>query len=214
MEDTIVCKGLYAYQFRVDISGTKQSAAEIMKFIEMYNFKKYLGQFEVSENNKPHYQMCLWREKPFDTKEMTKARNWWRGKTSKTKQPVSLTSAKKIRSLASYCQKGEKKGKIAFFFQHLDNLSKEEKSEIPKWQTKNALKQNKRQIYKSTLYSMYKHSQYPPEKGEFLKLVNQAYYKAYGQVCARKQTYITALYEYEFITDEDIVNYLFNFGFP
>lgn len=214
MEDTVVCKGLFAYQFRVDISGTKQSTAEIMKFVETYQFKKYLGQFEISDNNKPHYQMCLWREKPFEAKEMTKARNWWRGKTSKTKQPVSLTNAKKIQSLASYCQKGEKKAENAFFFQQLDNLSKEEKMAIPKWKTKNALKQNKRQIYKSTLKSMIQHSQNYPEKDEFLKLVNQAYYKAYGSVCARKQTYITALYEYDYITDEDIVAHIFSFGFP
>ncbi len=205
---------MYAYQFRVDISGNSQSTAEMKKFLEIYQFEKYIGQFEISDNNKPHYQMCLWRKAIFTSHEQTKARNWWRGKTLKTKQPVSLTSAKKIRSLASYCQKVSKTLKKEHFFQHFNNLSKEEKDEIPKWQTKNALKQNKRQIYKSTLYSMYKHSQYPPEKAVFLKLVNQAYYKAYGQICARKQTYITALYEYEFITDEDIVNHIFSFGIP
>lgn len=213
MEDTTVCKGMYAYQFRVDISGNSQSTAEMKKFLETYQFEKYIGQFEISDNNKPHYQMCLWRKAIFTSHEQTKARNWWRGKTLKTKQPVSLTSAKKIKSLASYCQKGSKMTKKEHFFQHFNNLSKEENKLIPKWESKLALKKNKREIYKSTLKSMCNTLQ-KPEKYEFLKLVNKAYYSAYKQICLRKQVYITALYEYNYIEDGDIISHVFTFGIP
>ncbi len=215
MEDTVVCKGLFAYQFRVDISGSPQSTAEIRTFLKLYNFEKYIGQYELGgKTKKPHYQMCIWRATPFaSSSEQTKARNWWRGKTSTTKQPVSLTSGKKIQNLASYCQKGEKSVKITDFFQQLDNLSKEEKDRIPKWQTKLALKQNKRDIYKSTLKNVI-HTQGKIEKLEFLKEVNKAYYYAYGRPCLHKGTYCNALYEYNYIDDKDVIAYVFPFALP
>lgn len=167
MEDTVVCKGLYAYQFRVDLSGSPQSTAEIRTFLDKFDFVKYLGEFEIGDKTKkPHYQMCIWRKTEFTSSEQTKARNYWRGKTCKTKQPVSLTSAKKIANLCAYCQKDntyfdthpegwtikmENQPKMTDYFQHLNNLSKEERMAIPQWQTKNALKLNKREIFNSTV---------------------------------------------------------------
>ncbi|AXQ65949.1 MAG: replication protein [Circoviridae sp.] len=213
MEDTIVCKGLYAYQFRVDISGNPQSTAEIRKFLEIYKFKKYVGQYEISGKNKPHYQMCLWRETPFTPSEQTKARNYWRGKTSKTKQPVSLTNAKKIKSLAAYCQKVEKQLKMTDFFQHFNNLSKEEKMQIPKWESKTAVKQNKRDIYKSTLKNVVD-TKGNMDKMDFLQEINKAYYYAYGRPCLHKSVYCTALYEYNYIDDMGIVSFVFPFSLP
>ncbi len=216
MEDITVCKGLYAYQFRVDISGNSQSTAEIKEFLDKYLFVKYVGQFELSDKHKPHFQMCLWRETPLEPKECTKARNWWRGKTLKTKQPVSLTSAKKIKSLVSYCQKGEKQPKIGEYFQHFNNLSKEEQELIPKWETKTRHKLNKRELFKSTLKSMSDTSQIcgKLDKFDFCKIVNQVYYKVYGSICFRKQVYVTALYEHNYIEDHDIINDIFKFGLP
>lgn len=213
MEDTIVCKGLYAYQFRVDISGNPQSTAEIRKFFEIYQFTKYVGQYEISGKNKPHYQMCLWRETPFTPSEQTKARNYWRGKTLKTKQPVSLTNAKKIKSLAAYCQKVEKQLKMTDFFQHFNNLSKEEKMQIPKWESKTAVKQNKRDIYKSTLKNVVD-TKGNMDKMDFLQEINKAYYYAYGRPCLHKSVYCTALYEYNYIDDMGIVSFVFPFALP
>ncbi len=214
MEDTIVCKGLYAYQFRVDISGNPTSTAEIRKFLELYNFVKYTGMFELSDKKKPHYQMCIWRETPFDTpQQQTKARNYWRGKTLKTKQPVSLTSAKKIKSLCSYVKKTENQPKMDDYFQQICNLSKEEKETVPLWETKLGHKGNKREKYKSTLKTVMHHSQ-EMDKMSFLKIVSNCYFQAYMRSCLHKSVYVSALYEYNYIEDSDIINHVFPFGLP
>jgi len=54
-------------------------------------------------------------------------RNRWNGKTSKTDQPVSLTSAKKIKSLAKYTTKDG---------QFTTNLTNDEMKLIGKWSPK------------------------------------------------------------------------------
>ncbi len=222
MEDKVVCKGLFAYQFRVDLSGCPQSTAEIMTFLNKFEFVKYLGEFEFGEETKkPHYQMCIWRETPFATSsEQTKARNYWRGKTCKTKQPVSLTSAKKIANLCAYCQKDEKEvlkvekqPKMTNYFQHLCNLSKEERKAIPQWQSKNALKLNKREIFNSTLKSVI-HTSQNLDKFGFLCAINNVYFQVYERPCLHKGTYVKLLYQYGYVDDQSIVSFVFPFNLP
>ncbi len=58
---------------------------------------------------------------------MPKLRNWWKGKTSDTKQPVSFTSAKKITSLSKYVKKDNN---------FVTNLHLEEIKKIGLWETK------------------------------------------------------------------------------
>lgn len=222
MEDQVVCKGLFAYQFRVDLSGCPQSTAEIMTFLHKFEFVKYLGEFEFGEETKkPHYQMCIWRETPFATSsEQTKARNYWRGKTCKTKQPVSLTSAKKIANLCAYCQKDEKEvlkvekqPKMTNYFQHLCNLSKEERKAIPQWQSKNALKLNKREIFNSTVKSVI-HTSQNLDKFGFLCAINNVYFQVYDRPCLHKGTYIKLLYQYGYVDDQSVVSFVFPFNLP
>ncbi len=222
MEDTVVCKGLFAYQFRVDLSGCPQSTAEIRKFLDKFGFVKYLGEFEFGDKTKkPHYQMCIWRESPFATSsEQTKARNYWRGKTCKTKQPVSLTSAKKIKNLCAYCQKDEfevikveKQPKMTDYFQHLNNLSKEERMAIPKWQSVKGLKLKKREIFNSTVKSVI-HTSQNLDKFGFLCAINNVYFQVYERPCLHKGTYIKLLYQYGYVDDKDIVSHVFPFALP
>jgi len=123
MEDKYVKPGLYAYQFRVDVDDITEYTT-IFEFIKKYDCKNYIIGAEVSELGKAHFQCILW----FSTEiNATKLRNWWKGRTSATAQPVSLTSAKKIKSLGKYCSKDSN---------FITNLTKEEMKLIGKWDVK------------------------------------------------------------------------------
>lgn len=123
MEDKYVKPGLYAYQFRVDVDDITEYTT-IFEFIKKYDCKNYIIGAEVSKLGKSHFQCILW----FSTEiNATKLRNWWKGRTSATAQPVSLTSAKKIKSLGKYCSKDSN---------FITNLTKEEMKLIGKWDVK------------------------------------------------------------------------------
>lgn len=123
MEDSIVKPNHYAYSFRVDIS-IADGLTKVMEFMKHYEVKYYIVGAEVSKEGKEHFQCILWFAERINA---TKLRNWWKGKTSDTKQPVSLTSAKKIKSLGKYTMKEG---------QFTTNLTPEEVKSIGKWSQK------------------------------------------------------------------------------
>ncbi len=123
MEDTVVKPGLYAYQFRVDIS-IATGLTKVMEFMSKYSVEYYIVGAEKSDLGKEHFQCVLWFK---EKQNATKLRNWWKGKTSKTDQPVSFTSAKKVKNLAKYTTKDG---------QFTTNLTKDEMKLIGKWSPK------------------------------------------------------------------------------
>ncbi len=123
MEDTIIKPGTYAYQFRVDVDNNSDMS-QMMAFLKKYDVKHYIIGAETSTLGKQHFQCILWFADKINT---TKLRNWWKGKTSSTNQPVSLTSAKKIKSLAKYASKEKN---------FITNLTTEEMSKIGQWSPK------------------------------------------------------------------------------
>mgnify|MGYP000414096673 CR=1 FL=1 len=123
MEDRIIKPGLYAYQFRVDLE-LDDGLTRIMEFIKKYDVKHYIVGAETSDLGKQHFQCILWFAEKINT---TKLRNWWKGKTLATKQPVSLTSAKKIKNLGKYTMKNNN---------FITNLTEEEIKLIGKWDPK------------------------------------------------------------------------------
>ncbi len=123
MEDTIIKINHYAYSFRVD-TPLDNGLTRIMEFLKKYDVKHYICGAETSTSGKQHFQCILWFDKKINT---TKLRNWWKGKTLDTKQPVSLTSAKKIKNLGKYTMKDKN---------FITNLSKEEIESIGKWSPK------------------------------------------------------------------------------
>ncbi len=123
MEDNIVKPGLIAYQFRVDL-GIADGLTKVMSFLKKYNVEYYIVGAEVSDLGKQHFQSILWFKEKQNT---TKLRNWWKGKTSNTNQPVSMTSARKIQNLAKYTMKENN---------FITNLSPEEVKSIGKWDKK------------------------------------------------------------------------------
>lgn len=123
MEDTIVKPGLIAYQFRVDLS-IADGLTKVMTFLKKYNVEYYIVGAEVSDLGKQHFQSILWFKEKQNT---TKLRNWWKGKSSNTHQPVSMTSARKITNLAKYTMKENN---------FITNLSPEEVKSIGRWDKK------------------------------------------------------------------------------
>ncbi len=101
MEDKIVKPGYIAYQFRVDLD-INIGLTKVMEFLKKYEVSYYIVGAEVSDLGKQHFQSILWFKEKQNT---TKLRNWWKGKADETNQPVSMTSAKKIKNLAKYTMK-------------------------------------------------------------------------------------------------------------
>lgn len=129
MEDKFVKKGYFAYQFRVDLRHTDRDY--VSKFRKLYAVKYYIIGEETSPLGKEHFQCILWFETKIST---TKLRNWWKGKTLETKQPVSLVSAKKIKNLAKYTMKDSN---------YITNLSIEDIEKIGKWKINDKVNWNK-----------------------------------------------------------------------
>ncbi len=123
MEDKEVKPGHIAYQFRVDIDITN-GLTRVMEFLQKYNVSYYIVGAEVSDLGKQHFQSILWFKEKQNT---TKLRNWWKGKADETNQPVSMTSAKKIKNLAKYTMKEHN---------FITNLTPEEVKLIGKWDKK------------------------------------------------------------------------------
>ncbi len=123
MEDKIVKPGYIAYQFRVDLD-INIGLTKVMEFLKKYDVSYYIVGAEVSDLGKQHFQSILWFKEKQNT---TKLRNWWKGKADETNQPVSMTSAKKIKNLAKYTMKENN---------FITNLTPEEVKDIGKWNKK------------------------------------------------------------------------------
>lgn len=131
MEDKTVINGHFAYQLRVDIK-LDEAIKRFMEWKEKYNVTHYVVGLETAESGKEHIQALVWFENKLEN--VTKVRNWWQGKCSKTRQPISCTSAKKVQNLASYCMKGKN---------YVTNLEKEQIDQLPTWVDRKEFKKNK-----------------------------------------------------------------------
>jgi len=208
MEDTIVCKGHYAYMFRVDLSCNQESKLQIENWLEINNFSNWHGCHEIgTETGKHHYQMCVWREHKYKSSEQTKARNWWRGKTNSKTHGAALSSARKILSLVSYsCKDKLADEHFEQFLATISNLSKDQLGRIPKWESKTAAKiQNLEKFEKELEIVMHP----PQEKEDFVQSINKIYYKIYNRPCLHRNTYIKYLYKYGYVNDYQIVQFVF-----
>jgi len=137
MEDTHVCPKLFCYSFRID-----KDKAPLFQEIDWLTAQttKYLFRREYgSETNKEHLQGIIWFSKKLLTKDIIKLRNHFR----REKGQISFISAKKTKSLASYCNKSQ--GDL------LSNLTDEEFSRIPEWQNVKDDWKNKLHIFLTKL---------------------------------------------------------------
>jgi len=204
MEDTSVVKGHYAYMFRVDLSCNQNSKLQIEEWLDKFTFSHWLGCHEIGdETGKHHYQMVIWREHKFLQKEQVKCRNWWRGKTNSKTHGAALTSARKVRSLVAYSTKNLENSQL---FSTLTNLSSDQKNRIPKWESKNAVKQKNIEKLESTLKTV----SVTLTKYEFCEKFNEIYFSIYLRPCMHRNTYLKYLYRAGYVSNKQMVSYVFN----
>jgi len=212
MEDTKIIKQHYAYMFRVDLSNNQNSKLQIEEWLDKFNFTHWHGCHEIgTETKKHHFQMVVWREHKYQQNQITQARNWWRNKTNSKTHGVALTSARKVSSLVSYSAKeieeNEKKGEINKI---ISNLSKEQLINIPKWESKTAVKLKNLEKMEKMIKKLGVHL----GKNEFCKELNKIYFQIYGKPLMHRNTYIKYLYRYKYMDDAQILNLIFPFGIP
>ncbi len=130
----------YCYSFRVDLSGqyhydpkypmpivdAVNYPLQMKKFLSTRNVKYYVGKIEVSEQGKPHYQMCLmFDDEPNRQSFMNVKKKKW---VAKTHQPVSFTIARSSEKLMSYVTKEEG--------YEITNLNEDQLASIKPWEKK------------------------------------------------------------------------------
>jgi len=135
MEDLHTIKTHYAYQIRLDLSHNSLSESLIDSWVANFRVSHYLFGREYKDNQIPHYQGIVWFEQKLSQKQMCTARNWFRGKTLKSRgNGHSFTTARKITSLAKYCKKDGN---------YYTSLSSQQVESIGNWDSKSALKLQK-----------------------------------------------------------------------
>lgn len=201
MEDTIIIKQHYIYMFRVDLSRNEISKLQIEDFLDKYDFSHYHGAHEIGElTQKPHYQMAIWREHKALSGELSKMRNWWRGKTNSKTHGVALTSGRKIASLVSYSSKEITDNNI------ISNLNNNQLQKIPLWKNKSLQKIENLERLEKALESFDKDL----PNWEFLSKLNTTYIEIYGRPCMHRNTYIKYLFKYQYLSHCQLIDYVFN----
>jgi len=109
MEDTHVFEDHFVYSFRVDYKTanlelmTSEQMKEAMEtFVSKYDIPHYVCFEETADiTQKTHYQGAIWLSHKATAKKLTAMRNWW----GRQKGGISLTKAKKLKSLLAYVKK-------------------------------------------------------------------------------------------------------------
>lgn len=118
MQDTTIYKGEMVYQFRLDVDYTDTEKTNLVEGqLQEWFSRYYLAKENKKSNNVMHLQGILWRSQPLSDNDKKSIRTWFiQNKVLNVPKTggISLTSARKIESLAKYCNDKEKKGTISF----------------------------------------------------------------------------------------------------
>lgn len=147
MEDNNLFKGEYVYSVRVDVVDFKKSTEQMV----LSKFKEYFTRACVARENKkdgtPHYQCCMWRNTKLPQKESSTIRTYFKQKFNYDySNAVSIVSARKVESLAKYCNNKEKKGVISWGISDLSILGQ--------WENKQANQEKLKDLLIEKLSSM------------------------------------------------------------
>jgi len=224
MEDTVIIKTQYAYMLRADLPPVKSNTNVVIKdnlsaWIESSGCSFYLGCKEKGkETGKLHYQMIVWFEHKLSGKEMTKNRNWWRGKCGTHKNNHAFTSARKVATLASYSIKED--GEI------ITNLSKNQLKLVPLWKNKKALKECNKDKYNRLLAEkveayikspcnvqdihqvkcnspFHPFTKGVPDYPKFCDILDEAYFEVYEDYCCYRNEYFKKARKYGVISVQE-----------
>lgn len=129
MEDKHIFKGEYVYSVRID--GAHTEPVEQMVIVKL---KEYFTRACVARENKkdgtPHFQAVCWRDQKITTQQNTTIRTYFKQKLKYTyNNAVSIIAARKVKSLAAYCNDKEDKGVLSFGISDLSLLGTWENKE-------------------------------------------------------------------------------------
>lgn len=146
MEDTHVFKGEMCYSLRIDIPTTKENDTIICNKMKEY-FSRLVGGKENKKDGTMHYQCIAWSNNKLEDKEKKYIRSWVK-QTFKIehKNFMSLVKARKVTSLAKYCNNKEEKGLITFGINDLSALGK--------WQNPTKKKENMKETLLNEIRKM------------------------------------------------------------
>lgn len=137
MNDTIISIGNYAYQFRVDVIQTHPTTEiQLCALLTQEEFTDWHCFLEKGEKtHKLHYQCIIWHKRLLTTKKRNALKAKYFPAQRLSKNAISFTSAKKIVNLSSYVQKDASQNNL-----NITTLTPDQLAKIPKWLTKNAIK--------------------------------------------------------------------------
>ena len=154
MEDTDIYQGEFVYSFRLDMDyDNEEHIAVVEKKLQEY-FSRYTLAKENKKDNTKHLQGILWRQSKLGKNDPATIRTFFKQKFNLGKNALSLVSARKVKSLASYCNDKEGKG-IIIYNVNTDLLGK--------WNNPDAIKVVAEQEFKKQLqkYKLQKEQKYP-----------------------------------------------------
>lgn len=192
MQDAELVPNFWAYSFRYDIPDIhiakqlaflfhkiKRDYLDLLSDLPFVHY--YLATLEVGAvTKKPHIQSIVWCPYKLKIKEMQHVRNRTRSKYSFEKNDAKLAfaSAKKIRSLASYCAKDES--------ELITNLPTDTLAKLDKWESFNTFTQTfklnlERRLKEIVIMGM----SFP----SFCNRFNELYLSIYNRPCCHRATY-------------------------
>lgn len=157
MEDKHIFNGEICYQFRIDISHNDQNEKSLQVILKQY-FTRCAAARENKKDGASHYQCILWRNTTIPKKDEKYLRTFLKQNfkfTTKT-NVLSFTSARRIKSLACYCNNKEEKGIFSFGINDLTVLGKWVNPIDKKEKLKEKLIKKLKQINDEEIISLYK----------------------------------------------------------
>lgn len=140
MEDKHIFKGEYAYSVRIDIPTMNPDNDKLVTD----KLQQYFSRGKLARENKkdgtPHFQCIFWRDIRLSKNNPSEIRTYFKQKFNyQYKNAISIVSARKITSLAKYCNDKEHKGTISW------GIPPE--TDLGKWENQEALANRLKEIY-------------------------------------------------------------------
>lgn len=140
MEDKHIFKGEFVYSIRVDCPKFTEATDVFIRLKMSDYFPRACFARENKKDGMPHYQGIAWRDTKLPSEDNSTIRTTYKQKWKlKGTNRIALTSARKVKSLAAYCNDKEKKGVISWGIKNLSILGKWENNDAVKERLKDKL---------------------------------------------------------------------------
>ena len=139
MEDKHIFKGELCYSVRIDGPHTPTDEQMVLEKLKEF-FTRACVAREHKKDGTPHFQAVAWRTQKLTQTNNSTIRSYFKNKFKYTyNNAVSIISARKVESLAKYCNDKEKKGTISFGISDLTILGQ--------WENKDSKMENCKEKY-------------------------------------------------------------------